>query len=353
MSIEPAPLVPGAAVDRDRFEVSVVIAVYNASLFLDDTVRSALRFQHVVEVVLAEDASTDDSLEVCHRLAEQDPRVRVVRHPDGRNHGAAATFNLGIRSSTAPFVAILGADDQFLPNRFDGEREIFAARPELDGIYGALGVHYHSEQGQRLYEGHFRSELTTVSQRVTPEELFDAMMYRARFGHFSLDALTVRRAALMRLPGGLFKPRLRLHQDTEILLRLAYHAKLMSGNILSPVALRGVHDRNRITTNPNEAWTRFLLYDELLAWARSERLPERHRRAILAKYTYYDVLRPRRFFQRVLFFRHFIGCGWLLNIFEVRKAYFDGLFGEGSRASSFFQKVAWRLLNKVPRVGEP
>jgi len=52
-------------------EVSVVIPVYNAAKFLTQTVLSALEQSETSEVILIEDGSTDNSLQVCIKLAEQ------------------------------------------------------------------------------------------------------------------------------------------------------------------------------------------------------------------------------------------------------------------------------------------
>ena len=102
-------------------QVSVIIPVYNAARFVEKAVASALAFPEVRQVVLVEDASPDDSLIVCQRLLATDPRVELVRHPDGGNHGAGASRNLGLVRSTCPFVVFLDADDRFLPGRFDAE----------------------------------------------------------------------------------------------------------------------------------------------------------------------------------------------------------------------------------------
>lgn len=248
-------------------EVSVVIPVYKAEAFLADAVSSAFQCVEVKEVVLVEDGSPDASLAQCQRAAERDPRVILVRHPNGANRGAAASRNLGIAHATRPFIAFLDADDRYLPGRFDAEHRIFAEVPDADGVYGAVGTHFHSERGKQRFEAHFEgAALTTVIERVPPEKLLTNMVLRKGFGHLHLDALTVKRSALDRL-GALFAESLRLHQDTEFIHRLSYHARLYPGSIEVPVALRGVHDGNRVTTNQDPASTGIALYRRLCQWA--------------------------------------------------------------------------------------
>ena len=77
-------------------KISVIIPVYNAEKYVSQAVESALQFNEVYEVVLIEDKSPDNALEVCRELAEKYDRVKLYQHPDKGNHGAGASRNLGI-----------------------------------------------------------------------------------------------------------------------------------------------------------------------------------------------------------------------------------------------------------------
>ena len=68
--------------------VSVIIPVYNAAAYVRQAVESVLDQPETSEVILVEDASTDKSLQVCQELTEQYDKVRLFRHPSGRNCGA-------------------------------------------------------------------------------------------------------------------------------------------------------------------------------------------------------------------------------------------------------------------------
>ncbi len=75
----------------DKFEVSVVIPVYNAVPYVRQAVESALAQSQVREVLMVEDGSPDNALEVCRELAAEYPRVVLLRHPNGENRGAGAS----------------------------------------------------------------------------------------------------------------------------------------------------------------------------------------------------------------------------------------------------------------------
>lgn len=93
-------------------EVSVIVPVYNASRYLEQCVRSALR-QTVpgLEVICVDDGSTDDSVRILRRIQEEDARVRIFRQG---NMGAGPARNAGLGHAEGRYVAFLDADDYYL-----------------------------------------------------------------------------------------------------------------------------------------------------------------------------------------------------------------------------------------------
>ncbi|MET3034930.1 glycosyltransferase family 2 protein [Chryseobacterium sp. NRRL B-14859] len=275
-------------------KISVIIPVYNAEKYVTQAVESALQFNEVFEVILVEDKSPDNALQVCQQLAEKHDRVKLYQHPDKGNHGAGPTRNLGIEKSSGDFIAFLDADDYFLPNRFDAEKELFNDS-DIEGVYGALGVHYYSEKAKEQYYSIFKDRLTTVYKRHSPKEVFPGQIYmRGSFGLFSIDALTVRRDSLLKKMHPLFKSSLRLHQDTEFLYRLSYYLDLYPGILDTAVAMRGVHEDNRITMvdskKINPATTRVLLWKEVNDWASNEStMPEHVKKHIQRMYRSFQI----------------------------------------------------------------
>jgi len=254
-------------------KISVVIPVYNAEKYVENAVESALQFDEVCEVILIEDKSPDNALEVCQYLSDKYERVSLYQHPDKENHGASASRNLGIEKTTGDFIAFLDADDYFYPNRFDAEKELFK-NPYVEGIYGALNVHYYSEKAKEQHYDFFKDHLTTVYQKHDPKDVFPGLIYlRGSFGQFSLDTLTVRKESLQKM-NIFFKNSLRLHEDTEFLLRLSYYLQLYPGIIDKAIAARGIHEENRITEVNSKkispSLTREIFWKEVNDWAQKE-----------------------------------------------------------------------------------
>lgn len=257
-----------------KMKISVIIPVYNAEKYVIQAVESTLQFEEVFEVILVEDKSPDNALEVCRLLAEKYDRVKLYQHPDKKNHGAGPSRNLGIEKSTGDFVAFLDADDYYLPNRFDAEKKLFE-NSDVEGVYGGLGVHYYSERAKEQYFRLFENKLTTVYKKYVPKDVFLGQLNMlGTFGLFSIDALTIRRISLIEKMDVLFKPNLRLHEDTEFLFRLSYYLNLYSGIIDKAIAIRGVHEDNRITKvdnhEVNPAISRVLLWKEVDKWSQNE-----------------------------------------------------------------------------------
>jgi glycosyltransferase involved in cell wall biosynthesis len=230
---------------------TVIIPVYNAAQYVAQAVESALSQPETAEVILVEDGSLDGSLAVCEGLAAQHDKVRLLRHPDGENRGAAASRNLGMKNAFYDFIAFLDADDYYLPGRFSVAREIFASDPECDGVYEAMGVQFESEAARRCWFNSPRQnfELTTITEIVPPENLFE-LLIRGGAGHFSICGLVIKKAVLGKM--GYMNSSLGLHQDTEFIFRLSAVSRLLPGVLNQPVVVRRVHEGNRITAPRTE-----------------------------------------------------------------------------------------------------
>ncbi|SIQ95672.1 Glycosyltransferase involved in cell wall bisynthesis [Chryseobacterium sp. RU37D] len=255
-------------------KISVIIPVYNAEKFIVNAVESALQFEEVYEVLLIEDGSPDNALQVCQKLAEKYEKVKLFQHPDKKNHGPGKSRNVGIINAKGDFIAFLDADDYYLPNRFDAEKELFK-NAKIDGVYGALGVHYYTQKAKDQYYNIFKNNLTTVYRKYHPKDVFPGQLNMiGSFGLFTLDALTVRKEALLLKIDSLFKPHLKYHEDTEFLFRLSYYLNLYPGILDEAIVMRGVHENNRITKVDTKkidpATTRILLWKEIYEWAENE-----------------------------------------------------------------------------------
>lgn len=91
-----------------RGSVSVVVPTWCVAPWIEDCLESLLREAVVGEVLVIDDASTDETVAIAHRVAARDARVRVYRNP-GR--GSAAGRNFGVSLATGTYLAFADGDD--------------------------------------------------------------------------------------------------------------------------------------------------------------------------------------------------------------------------------------------------
>lgn len=95
--------------------VCVCIAAYNAEGTIARAIASALAQDHVAEVVVVDDASTDSTAQVAERC--DDGSGRLIVHRLARNAGPSAARNVALSTSRANIFCVLDSDDFFLPGR--------------------------------------------------------------------------------------------------------------------------------------------------------------------------------------------------------------------------------------------
>lgn len=134
--------------------VSVALATYNGARYIDEQVRSILG-QHPFELVVADDGSTDGTLETVTSIASEYPQTTLVVLPPGEQPlRVAGNFARAIRACSGDLVALSDQDDRWHAERLAAIVERFETDPEL------LFLHHDAELidgageplGQRLLD---------------------------------------------------------------------------------------------------------------------------------------------------------------------------------------------------------
>jgi len=122
-----------------RPSVGVVVPCYNYGRFLPECVQSAAEQEGVdVQVLIIDNASTDDSAEVARALAARDPRVEVRVRTVNQTH--IETYNEGLRWVSAKYAVVLSADDVLTPGSFQRACALMEAHPEVGFVYGRCAI---------------------------------------------------------------------------------------------------------------------------------------------------------------------------------------------------------------------
>ena len=118
-------------VDADQL-VTVIVPAHNAAHFLATSV-SSLRQQswRNLEILIVDDASTDQTVEVAQSLAREDERIRFLQSP--RNGGPYAARNLGLRVARGTYVTVQDADDWAHLRRIETQARHLERHPEAVG----------------------------------------------------------------------------------------------------------------------------------------------------------------------------------------------------------------------------
>jgi glycosyltransferase involved in cell wall biosynthesis len=156
-----------------------------------------------LELVIVDDGSTDETPRALADLAEDDPRVHVLRNITSR--GVAAARNCGIAAAQAPWVAFLDDDDLWSPRKLARQLEALEREPSSWVYSGAIAV---TSESELLYEYYFPEPARIRSQllrsAVVPAGASNVMA----------------RTALVRDLGG-FDERLSMLADWDMWIRIA------------------------------------------------------------------------------------------------------------------------------------
>ncbi|MBB3659310.1 glycosyltransferase involved in cell wall biosynthesis [Rhizobium sp. BK650] len=136
----------GAPFSSTQPLVSVVIPAFNASTYIERTLRSAVRQTYpALEIIVVNDGSTDDTAKLVEQIAITDPRIRLLSTP---NRGVAAARNTGINASSGRFVAFLDADDLWHHTKIEKQVD---ALGRLSRRWGAVYVlHYIIDEDDEI-----------------------------------------------------------------------------------------------------------------------------------------------------------------------------------------------------------
>jgi len=131
---------------NNQGKVSVVMAVYNAELYLAQAVDSILGQSFTdFEFIVINDGSSDRSAQILSQYS--DPRLKVYEH---HNQGLAASLNRGIRASDGIYIARMDADDISEPERLKKQIKFLDDQPEY--VLVGTKVMVMTDEGIPLYQ---------------------------------------------------------------------------------------------------------------------------------------------------------------------------------------------------------
>lgn len=180
---------------------SIIIPTHGRPHLLPRAVESARAAGTDVEIIVVDDASTDETASVCRGLAG----IRYIRLE--RNQGVAGARNVGLMASTSKFIAFLDDDDLRLPGSLDLQTNVLAADPAAGFVCGSMLI---ADQDYKL-----------TGEVSSPRHAGGDAFWQLLELDFPVMPLCVviRKECFLRV--GLLNRRLRGIDDWDILVRIA------------------------------------------------------------------------------------------------------------------------------------
>jgi glycosyltransferase involved in cell wall biosynthesis len=110
----------------------VVIPSFNHAAFIGQAIESVLAQDVDLELVVVDDASTDNSREVITSFS--DPRLRFL--PQAENRGPSAALNAGLVAARGQYATALGSDDFYLPGAVHNQASFLDGHSQYDAVFG-------------------------------------------------------------------------------------------------------------------------------------------------------------------------------------------------------------------------
>ena len=164
--------------------VTVVVPIFNVSQYLDKCLQSiANQTLFDIEVILVDDGSTDDSLEICNKFAASDKRFRVISKI---NEGQGVARNVGIDLANGEFLSFVDSDDWL---ELDTYAVCSAAMRQSDADFLNFGLDFVSDEGvvQKVFSNFAQATLLgddIVISALMDDQIFSSpcnKIYRTKF----------------------------------------------------------------------------------------------------------------------------------------------------------------------------
>lgn len=118
--------------------ISVIIPMYNSKDTIIATLDSVIRqsaIDKIIEVIVVNDGSKDNSLKIVQEYKENNSHIPIVII-DKPNGGVSTARNKGIESAKGDWIALLDSDDEWLPNKIEYQIELINSNPDIEFLGG-------------------------------------------------------------------------------------------------------------------------------------------------------------------------------------------------------------------------
>ncbi|WP_139459898.1 glycosyltransferase family 2 protein [Aeromonas veronii] len=194
-------------------KVSVMIITYNQEALISETIESVINQNYEnIEIIVADDASTDNTPAIINEYAKRYPGV-VIPVLNSTNLGITGNSNAAFFSCTGELIAVLGGDDLFLNGKIQSQVELFRD-PNVVLSYHPVEIFLHQT-----------NETLFITNMVEREKINDVYDLITKGGIPGASSVMVRRSAC---PSHGFDPQFPVVSDWIFFIEVALQGKISS-----------------------------------------------------------------------------------------------------------------------------
>ena len=148
---------------------TIITASYNYENLIKETIESVLAQTYANwEMIIVDDGSKDNSIEVIEKYCQKDTRIKLYTHPKNQNKGLIKTIKLGIQKANTDWIVFLESDDTITPNYLEKKLKVIKENPEVKFIFNDVNL-FGSEKRIKIYDKHFSRVKKYISENPYPK----------------------------------------------------------------------------------------------------------------------------------------------------------------------------------------
>ena len=218
--------------------ISVIIPNHNNSNFLLECLGSILICKEVRQIIVVDDASTDNSVTLIKNIQKEHPPIELITSTHPKPMGAAYCRNLGLQGAREKYISFLDSDDVFEEGRFKTSLALLESDPSIDGVYDNVGS-WNETLDNRRPDFDIKMPLDIASEDLFEHLLFDGQTF------ISIIGIILRKDVAKAYQ---MDESLAIGEDSDYLWKLALHHRLVHSGDEGSKIKRRMHGDN-ITRN--------------------------------------------------------------------------------------------------------
>lgn len=262
---------------KNTYKFSIVSAVYNTAEYLDEMIKSVINqdigFEENVQLILVNDGSEDNSLEICRRYEKKYPKNIIVI--DIANRGVSGARNEGLKKAIGQYVNFLDSDDQLENSVLSKVYKMFKEYKDVIDVVSIPLYFFGCEEGSHILNYKFKSkQIIDITKEYKSIQLSASSSFISREhlrGHYFDEKLAYAEDAKFMSEIILKKNRYGVLPDTKYYYRRRYNksSAVQQGHLNKAWYLEYIKNfskeliQNPLITSSNKKYIQYLIMYDL------------------------------------------------------------------------------------------